>query len=242
MLFREIVLHSAISAAVFLSATAFTSVPSRNQEVTLKSCYSGSRCGVSSLPLQDSSPIEHLEMGRNRDTTISISQQIAEFVESGDIDTSLKLLKNSTVTNYEEISNTGLYQTFLVALVTLEHPKATTLADELYKTIVDSGYHPTGEVVNLIVAIWAKSGKENAADRCIQLIRSLWSKHDQTSDDQFVPMRSSYVSAIVALSRGKSRIGRENAERAEALLEEMEKRRLGHPRLSPNTITVNAVL
>jgi hypothetical protein len=181
-------------------------------------------------------------MGGGRDAKIAMSHQIAELVKSGDICAAFEFLTNSTATNYEEFSSTGLYQTVLVALASYEPLEATTQADKLYKTIVDSGYHPTSEVVNAIVAIWAKSGRENSADRCMQYIRSLWSKHDQTGDEQFVPMRSSYVSAIASLSRGRSRIGRENAEQAEALLEEMEKRRVSHPRLSLNTVTVNAVL
>ena len=242
MIYREIVLHCAISASILLLSTAFTSVPIRNHEVTVKSRGSRSRCGVSSLPLQDSTSIEHLEMRGSGDAKIAISQQIAELAKSGDICAALEFLTNSTATNFVEFSSSGLYLTVLAALAKYEPLEATTQADKLYRTIVDSGYHPTSEVVNTIVAIWAKSGRENSADRCIKYIRSLWTRHDQTGDEQFVPMRSSYVSAIAALSRGRGRIGRESAEQAEALLEEMEKRRVSHPRLSPNTVTVNAVL
>jgi hypothetical protein len=154
----------------------------------------------------------------------------------------MQLLKDSTATNYENFSSEGLYQTVVAALAARRLLEAPQLADELYQTIVGTGNHPSSKVVNSIIAIWSKSSKENAADICIRYIRSLWSKHDETGDEDFVPMRSSYTSAVAALSKRKSRPGRENAEQAEALLEEMEKRRTNYPRLSPNTITVNAVL
>lgn len=188
--------------------------------------------------------MEHSEMGRGgtSEGPSTTSQHIKELAEKGDIKTSLQMLKDSTSTCYEDYLKEGVYQAVLATLAASRLPEAPQQANDMYQTIIESGFHPSGEVVNSIIAVLAKSNQETSGDTCNRYITALWSKHAETGDERFVPMRSSYISAITCLSRGRTRPGRERAEQAEALLEEMEKRRVDYPRLSPNTVTVNAVL
>jgi len=255
MLVRNVIAQNALFFAIWISSTttAFTSVPVRHQnKAGLKSFIDHSRRCVSSLPLQEnksssSSSVRQMKTGNGLEHPIS--QQILDLAEKGKMEASFRLLLESTLQHHEEFMSNGLYLSILTTLSRSRHPEGPQLADELYKTLVNQGDHPTGKIVNSIIAVWAKSGHEDSAAKCIQYIQSQWTRYHQDVDnemgggeEQFVPMRSSYTSAITALSRGKNRSGRASAERAEALLEEMERRRQEFPRLSPNTITVNAVL
>lgn len=106
-----------------------------------------------------------------------------------------------------------------------------------------AAYHP------LIVA-WSASHARYAGERCAALLTELWSHyHAATAAAAAVdpvhwcPSHATYVAALTALARSQG--GRRAAERAEALLEEMEQ--LGHSddafaHLKPTSTCFNIVL
>jgi hypothetical protein len=107
--------------------------------------------------------------------------------------------------------------------------------------MVINGLQPTSQSYNAVISVWAESPyRKEAADKCLNYLDATWSLYTDTNDSRYVPLRSSYISTITALSR--SRQGRQGAERAEQLLEDMEELRQKHPHLAPNTICVNGVL
>lgn len=99
---------------------------------------------------------------------------------------------------------------------------------------------PTASTYNSVALAWSKSFRDDAGQRCDELLTDLWRKYNTTSDDRFVPLKSMYVATLTALAR--SRKGQAAAQRTEELLEEMERMRQNHPSLAPTTICVNIVL
>jgi hypothetical protein len=98
----------------------------------------------------------------------------------------------------------------------------------------------TTDEVNSIIGRLSKSKRKDAAQKADDLLTELWSHYIATDDQAYLPTRATYVSTISAWAR--SGLGRQAAERAEALLEEMEAHRAQHPAMGPNTASVNAVL
>lgn len=141
------------------------------------------------------------------------------------------------------------YCTILSTLAATDEPSESSLQQierlfDRMKSLSENGQQPqltpTASAYNLLVLALSKSSREDAGDRCCGLLSELWQKYNATSDSRFVPLKSTYVSTLTALAR--SGRGREAAERAEELLEEMEQRRSKHPDLAPTTICVNIVL
>jgi hypothetical protein len=93
---------------------------------------------------------------------------------------------------------------------------------------------------NAAILAWSKSYRRNAGYKCEQLLRKAWEQYNQTPQSTRLPHRSMYMSALSAWARARQ--GRVGAERAEALLEEMERLRYEHEFLAPNTMAVNIVL
>jgi hypothetical protein len=124
------------------------------------------------------------------------------------------------------------------------HASAPDLADKFLSHMTqcseaDDSLAPTAVVCNIVVSIWSESFRKGAEKKCCEYLDSLWSLHVQTKDSRFVPLRSSYISTITALSRTRNQ---EGAEQAEQLLKDMTRLRQQYPELSPNTICVNGVL
>lgn len=110
---------------------------------------------------------------------------------------------------------------------------------------------------NAVILAWSKSYARQAGDRCEALLAELWSLYNSTSTSSnssnsnntttttkalYCPSLSTYVSTLTALARSQG--GKRAAERAEALLEDMERvsREDHHPSLKPTTTCVNIVL
>lgn len=132
------------------------------------------------------------------------------------------------------------YITILQALAESEELRAPELADSLFEKMNHKGCVQTSSAYNAIISVWSDSFRKEAGDKCSQYLQSLWSLYDETKEPKFVPLRSSYISTITALSR--SRQGREGAAKAEELLENMEELCREHSHLAPTTICVNGVL
>jgi pentatricopeptide repeat protein len=99
---------------------------------------------------------------------------------------------------------------------------------------------PTALTYNAVILTWAKACTRQSGKRCDELMQELRSRYDETSNGAYLPLKATYVSTLAAwASSGR---GKEAAERAEAILEEMEGLRLIHPHLAPTTICANIVL
>lgn len=104
----------------------------------------------------------------------------------------------------------------------------------------ESGEAPIAFGYNTLILGLSKSHGRDAGARCRELLRELWSQYNVTGDARFLPLKSSYVSTLTAIAR--SGTGRRAAERAEELLDEMERLRYEHSFLGPTTLCVNIVL
>ena len=137
------------------------------------------------------------------------------------------------------------YVTILKALTRESNSQSTMMADNITERMTENsengkGHPPTAQAYHAAICVWAVSNRYHAASRCCEYLDNLWSLYDKTKDKRFVPLRSSYISTIDALSR--SRKGFEGATQAERLLEDMENFSQEHSSLTPNTICFNAVL
>lgn len=99
---------------------------------------------------------------------------------------------------------------------------------------------PKGAAYNSVILAWSKSFQRESGQRCLELLEELWSRYNATGDSDYLPMKSTYISTLTAIAR--SGRNRDNAVRAEALLDEMERVRHEHQFLAPTTICVNIVL
>jgi hypothetical protein len=170
------------------------------------------------------------------------------------------------------ILNQASYTIVIQTLAVSEHTKATEWADELLQLMNDRSHDypqclPTADAYNAVIFAWSKSSATSlssfpppnpqppkyvlttqqqshqlAAKKCTDYLSHLWSLYNSTSskDPRYIPFKSSYISTMTALSR--SRGGRKASERAEELLEEMERLHVDHPHLAPTTICCNIVL
>jgi hypothetical protein len=99
---------------------------------------------------------------------------------------------------------------------------------------------PTALAYNAVILTWAKACTRQSGKRCDELMQELRARYDETSNGAYLPLKATYVSTLAAwASSGR---GKEAAERAEAILEEMEGLMVVHPHLAPTTICANIVL
>lgn len=152
-------------------------------------------------------------------------------------------------TNSDERPSEAAYSAILSKLASADKPSGSSLQqiEQLFhrmKSLSESGQQPqlapTASAYNSVVLAWSKTSRDDAGGRCCGLLSELWQKYNETSDSCFLPLESTYVSTLTALAR--SGRGREAAEHAEELLEEMERFRPKHPELAPTTICANIVL
>lgn len=240
---RQDSIFSKVAIASFvISSSAFTSfrIPvglSRNN------VFSTTCSRVICPPLEDHPAIDEKEFESINDldsrfSSNSLIMEIRELLVAGQVEAAIALAKDSTDHPLDEKA----YQIVLQSLSDIESEDAPDIADNLLHSMLDQGLVPSNVIYNLVIAVWSKSTRKEASKKCIQYLRDLWSCHEKKGDDCFVPMRSSYISSITSLSRSTRKPGSENAEAAEALLEEMEERRHLYPQLAPNAVAVNAVL
>jgi hypothetical protein len=166
------------------------------------------------------------------------------------------------------ILNQASYTIVIQTLAVSEHAKATEWAEELLQRMKDRSHEypqclPTADAYNALIFVWSKSSATSfsfpphqqpkyvlmtqqqslhmAAKKCTEYLSHMWFLYNSTSKDRrYIPFKSSYISTITALSR--SRGGRKASEKAEELLEEMERLHVDHPHLAPTTICCNIVL
>lgn len=248
MILRNAKFQRWIFVALLIPSQAFTSISTRHRRNNLKHISNGnSKHGVSSLSLQESVSKQAVE-GQEEESLSStnslspISERIKGLLDHGDVEAAIRLLQDSIDTQHDRLYTEKTYHAALTALASHNLPGAGELADDLCQTLASCGHYPSADIMNAIITVWAKSTEAEAGEICAGYIQSLWSKFGETGDEQYVPMRSSYISTINALSRGRNQTGEEKAQKAEAMLEEMEMKRISHPRLAPNTITINSVL
>ena len=79
-------------------------------------------------------------------------------------------------------------------------------------------------------------------ERCLELLNELWTKYEETKDKKYVPLKSTYIATLNALSRSGG--GTKAAQQAEELLEDMERQsqQNGHVHLEPTTLCFNILL
>lgn len=244
---KKILANAAVVASFLISSNAFTS--SRIQKFGSTQCQftTSTTTYVASPPLgvisstvkQEAESAPH----GSENSPSTLGQRIGNLVAEGNFKASVQLLKESVSPDSGHFVEDEAYKTILRALSDGGADDGPDIAEDVLSVYVqDHGSIPTSEICNIIISVWAKSSRQEAAEKCRAHLESLWDQHSKTGDERFVPMRSSYISTIATLSRSRHRLGRENAEKAEELLEEMEEKRRKYPQLSPNTIAVNTVL
>lgn len=178
-----------------------------------------------------------------------LRDEIKTLCKQGKILEAANVLEQAELSMAEKESNSwpeeSCYLTILKALTWESNSQSTMMAENIIDRMIDNSKNgkcepPSAQAYNAAICVWAESNRQNAASRCCEYLDMLWSLYDQTKDEKFVPLRSSYISTIDALSR--SRKGLEGAMEAERLLEDMERFSQIHPSLAPNTISFNAVL
>jgi hypothetical protein len=201
---------------------------------------------VISNPLLESPTVNDIEIdtsnGLESRTTSSLLEKVNALVDRCQVEAAARLIIQSARTTDHVKVEERVYQVVLQSLSDARTFDAPDLADDLFQSLLDQDHLPSSEIYNLVIAIWSKSTRKEASQKCTNYLQDLWSQLEKSGEEKFVPMRSSYISTITSLSRSNRRPGTENAEKAEALLEEMEERRHQYPQLAPNTLAVNAVL
>jgi hypothetical protein len=126
---------------------------------------------------------------------------------------------------------------------------------------------PTRVATNAVLASWSKSYLPRAGEASVELLKELWmqyhlavasvrlerdatdgndgsigseSLNDLVDVQPYCPNLSSYIWTLTSLSRCEG--GRPAAQRAEELLEELERHSKDHVHLKPTTSCVNLVL
>jgi hypothetical protein len=161
---------------------------------------------------------------------------------------------NSTSCISVTLPNRESYSILLRAIAaSIVDGETIQLADSVFRRLLSSKEKmaPTRVEFTAILLAWSKSYDRRAGDRCESLLQDHWKRYNATISntvelsgaEELCPSHSSYVSTMTAISRSGG--GLRAAQRAEALLEEMEHfsktcRRLTH--LKPTTTCVNIVL
>jgi hypothetical protein len=241
----QIILSALVSTSIHLRSAAFV-VQHGQFRTTGTKHVSENHPNVAACQIILNSSLEagsSVESAENSDAYSSSSpdqliDEIKSLCVNGNFEDAMALLDP---TEAEYRPDEFCYLTIFQALAKSENPQAPELADELLERMTVNGCQPTSQSYNAVISVWSESPyRKEAADKCYSYLEATWSLYDDTNDSRYVPLRSSYISTITALSR--SRQGRQGAERAEQLLEEMEEMRRHHPHLAPNTICVNGVL
>jgi hypothetical protein len=242
------VLLKAVIASFFISSSAFTTSRIHQVAMAKSNVLSGDRSREMRPLLAGSVAFDQKEEEDLAHSTVQIShsplaQNIRDLTESGKLEEAVQLLKASASQDHDLLAEEKNYQIVLKALFDSKIVDAPEMADELLNDLLRQGFHPSAELFNVVISIWSKSGRKEAKEKCVNYLDDLWSFHAETGDERLIPMRSSYISTMHALSRTfYNKPIQEQAEKAEALLEEMEEKRAMYPQLAPNTIAVNAVL
>ena len=240
-------MSNVVMASFLISSSAFATV--RQHRVNLripKVVANDSRC-VTCLLVAESTEFEQKVEDLGSPTVHANGSPMCEIIRNltaiGQIEEALEILKDSATPEHDLIAQEKAHLIVIRALSDSKMANAPEIAEELINNLLRQGFHPHADLFNLVISIWSKSGRKEASRKCMGYLENLWSYHDQSGDKRLVPMRSSYISTIHALSRFSfNRPGQAQAEMAEALLEEMEAKRILYPHLAPNTIAVNAVL
>lgn len=168
------------------------------------------------------------------------AEQVVDILDRDDVDSAISFLMEAEKDSSTFDSDEDCYHVVIRALTRSNRPDSHLLAENLFEYGVQHDVQFGSKAYNSIILSWSESHKREGAQKCVKYLYGLWELYDERQEDQYVPMRSSYISTIAALSR--SRYGRRAAEKAEELLEEMETYRVQYPHLGPNTLCVNAVL
>lgn len=172
------------------------------------------------------------------DLTAKIEEVLNSFHDENQAENALLLLEDPL--NAEAFVNEYCYKMVLDAVTDVAGSEAPKMADRIWTSMINRGFFPDNKFCNSIISIWARSMSKEGGQKCTGYLESLWGEYNRTGDPRFVPLKSSYISTITALT--KSRQGRAPAEKADELLEEMEEHRIKHPHLTPDTLIVNGVL
>lgn len=183
-------------------------------------------------------------------TVSELNDEIDRRCQAGQVDDALKLLQHAE----ERLSkgetngpfpNESSYTTIMLALAGQDGPADPDRLEGMLKKMKDlSRQYPACKPValtyNAVILAWSKAAKRNSGEQCDKLLKEVWARYTETGDAANVPIKASYVSTLAAwASSGK---GKQGAERAEVILEEMETLRIEHPHLAPTTICANIVL
>jgi hypothetical protein len=177
--------------------------------------------------------------------------EMERLCQIGDVDDALELLNQAEERMIAGNSNDGPFpdcNSYTILMQTWASRDETAVPERLEPILermkeLSKNYPactPTALSYNAVILTWSKACKRQSGKRCDELMQELRVQYDETSNGANLPLKATYVSTLAAwASSGR---GKEAAERAEAILEEMEGLRLVHPHLAPTTICANIVL
>jgi hypothetical protein len=180
---------------------------------------------------------------------IQLDDKVRSLCREGKLSDATKLLEKAELKFSERGDDNRpeekCYLTIFKAFTEISKPQSAKMADDFLKRMITNsengiGCLPTAQSYNAAISVWASSNRAEAGEQCSKYLDSLWSIYNETNDPKYLPLRSSYITTIDALSQ--SRGGFNAGKKAEALLENMEDMQFEHPQLTPTTICYNAVM
>lgn len=209
-----------------------------------------SDCGSSTTPKNSrlSASLEQTEESETLETTQvlyngrdSLNDGIHRLCRAGEMEAALELIRTAEETEGSPKANQPAYSAIMNAYARSGRDDAAERAEEIMASMSDDGCEPKGQAYNAVILAWSNSRRPDAAERADWLLSKLWSLYTSTEDQAYLPTRATYTAVITTWARSNQ--SKKAAERAEELLEEMEKLyRDGHTLLGPTTACVNAVL
>ena len=180
------------------------------------------------------------------DSSTEVNLQIQDLCRKNRVDEALEEIKQQIKmdTSFPSMNETA-FMSVMSALALEQSDSHLEKMEGLFQQMKEHSKtrdtcRPSALVYNSLILAWSRSFREDSGTRCDELLSELWQQYNATQDSRLVPMKSTYISTLTALAR--SRGGVPAAQRAEELLEEMERFRVVHPELKPTTVCVNVVL
>lgn len=193
-------------------------------------------------------------------TTKDLNDEIARLCGTGDLDRAMELLDRhqphgghdggvSTVAVANHKTYTRLLTAYATSADTVDRATLDCVED-LWSRLQQqqqqqqlSSRSSLRTAYNAVILAWSKSYSRQAGHRCDELLTELWVQYNVTQNRHWCPLHSTYVSTLTAWAR--SQIGPRAAERAEAILQEMERwgqQSLTTAHLKPTATCYNIVL
>lgn len=143
------------------------------------------------------------------------------------------------------LPNEKSYVTIMNALLDTDFVDADKIEGLLERMRIFATYHqpaaaPKQLALDAVARAWSRSRREEAGERCEQIIRELWVQYKATGETEYIPLKSTYIAAMVAWSSHRNVEGA--MRHAKALFESMERLRIEFPHLSTTAECISIII